>query len=290
MLAIVGTVPEQDFPLLAGKVELDGRYIRVGGREAAVKRGTPALIAAALRTAEFLNLEEPFAYLVGDIGRGEGSKKLYQYLEENIRQTSFRAIALHYIQPIVEWHNKVLEAILEMRPKPVLIADAGFMYVAKMSGRSSHYDLFTPDVGELAYLADDVAPHPFYARGFILHEQDRVPDMIAEAYAHNNAAAFLVVKGVKDYVADRGGIRHVIEDPVEEAMEAIGGTGDTLTGIAAALSASGMDTAQAALIAAKVNRVAGSYTRPTPATQVAEIIDRIPEALKACMPGNSRQG
>ena len=47
-------------------------------------------------------------------------------------------------------------------PKPTLVADAGFMYVAKMSGYADAYDLFTPEAGELAILADEKAPHPFY--------------------------------------------------------------------------------------------------------------------------------
>ncbi|MEA2039117.1 MAG: hypothetical protein U9N82_04730 [Thermodesulfobacteriota bacterium] len=44
------------------------------------------------------------------------------------------------------------------------------------------YDLFTPDVGELAFLADEAAPHPFYASGFILHQEKRIPDLIKRAY------------------------------------------------------------------------------------------------------------
>ena len=60
----------------------------------------------------------------------------------------------------------------------------------------------------------------------------------------------------------------------------MGGTGDTLTGIAAALIESGMEISNAAIVAAKANRLAGYYARPTPATQVIEIIRRIPEALE----------
>jgi len=41
-----------------------------------------------------------------------------------------------------------------------------------------------------------------------------------------------------------------------------------------------MEIGKAAIIAAKVNRLAGHYARPTPATQVIEIIRMIPEALK----------
>jgi ADP-dependent NAD(P)H-hydrate dehydratase / NAD(P)H-hydrate epimerase len=60
-------------------------------------------------------------------------------------------LVFHYLQPDVNWHNRVLFAVEEMDRRPVLIADAGFMYAAKMSGQSSQYDLFTPDIGELAF-------------------------------------------------------------------------------------------------------------------------------------------
>jgi hypothetical protein len=283
MLAVVGTVPEKDFPLIAGQVTLEGRHICVEGRTAPVNRGTPALIAAAAKTGAALGRQDLFGYLIGDIGSGDGSIRLYQYLIDHLAQTGFHTIAFHYLQPLVEWHHRILAVIERMNPKPILIADAGSMYMAKMSGQSPAYDLFTPDIGELAFLADEVAPHPFYTRGFILHEQDHVPELIARAYAHENAPEFLLVKGSKDYLANRDGIQDIIDMPSEESMEAIGGTGDTLTGIAAVLSASGMNIRDAAVAAAKVNRWAGSYSHPTPATQVMDMIEHIPKALESCL-------
>lgn len=280
MLAVVGTVPDQDFPLLAGKVTLENEEICIRGRKAPIKRGSPALLAAAVKVAEVLGWEEPFGYLIGDIGRGDGSKELYQYLAQDLKQSDFHTICFHYLQPLVGWHSRIQSVIKRMIRKPILIADAGFMYVAKMSGRAEAYDLFTPDVGELAFLADELAPHPFYTRGFILHEENHVPDLIVRAYAHGNAARYLLVKGRKDYLANKEGIQAIIDHPMEEAMEAIGGTGDTLTGIVAALIASGMELRQAAILAARVNRLAGSYAQPSPGTQVSEIIPYIPKALE----------
>ena len=169
---------------------------------------------------------------------------------------------------------------MEMAKRPILIADAGFMYAAKMSGQSPEYDLFTPDVGELAFLADETAPHPFYTRGFVLHEDNRVPDLIARAYAHENAARVLLVKGRTDFLANREGILATVQEPSVEALEAIGGTGDTLAGIAAALIAAGKGVPEAALIAAQVNRWAGFYAHPNPGTPVGEIIEHIPRALE----------
>ncbi|OEU71059.1 MAG: sugar kinase [Desulfuromonadales bacterium C00003093] len=279
MLAIVGTVPSEGFPITSGKITLDDDHIRIGDERISVNRGTMALMAAASKTAETLGRPAPFGYLVGDIGRGKGSRNLYKYLTEQLPQSSFQTLTFHYLQPILHWHEHLQQAIDEMKERPTLIADAGFMYAAKMSGKASQYDLFTPDIGELAFLADEKAPHPFYTRGFILHDENRVPDLISRAYAHNNAARFLLVKGKRDYLANREGILETVDNPVEEALEAMGGTGDTLTGLVSALIDSGMAIQEAAVVAMKTNRLAGHYAKPTPATQVAEIIRHIPKAL-----------
>ncbi|NLB17938.1 MAG: sugar kinase, partial [Syntrophomonadaceae bacterium] len=51
------------------------------------------------------------------------------------------------------------------------------------------------------------------------------------------------------------------------------------TGIVSALIDSGMEIESAAAKAAKVNRIAGSFAKPSPATQVYDIIRQIPRAL-----------
>jgi hypothetical protein len=279
VLAIVGTIPDADFPLATGEVTLKGGHIYVEGRPAPVNRGTPALMAAAIKCLDVLGLPMPYGFLAGDIGLGDGSRRLYEHLVEHLPQSDFQAITFHYLQPDVDWHNKVLFAIGKIRKRPKLIADAGFMYAAKMSGLAEEYDLFTPDAGELAFLADEEAPHPFYTRGFILHEDQNIPELIRRAYAHRNAARRLLVKGRIDYVAGPQGMIAAIDTPSEEALEPIGGTGDTLTGILSALICGGFDIDRAALLAARANRIAGRLAAPTPMTQVAEIIARIPEAL-----------
>jgi len=280
MLSVVGTVPDEDFPLISGEVHLEENRIRIREMSIAVNRGTSALIAAALKAGEVLDLPLPLAYLVGDIGLGHGSRRLYDHLVHHLGRSPGRVIVFHYLQPDVDWHNKVLFALQKMYPQPLLIADAGFMYAAKMSGQSQAYELFTPDAGELAFLADEVAPHPFYTRGFILHDENRMPDLIKRAYEHKNAARYLLVKGGKDCIASKEGIHATIDRPMEEALEAMGGTGDTLTGIVSALIASGLDTPTAATLAARINRLAGHYARPTPASQVMEMIAYIPKAME----------
>jgi hypothetical protein len=290
MLAIVGTVPELDFPVLCGEVSRKGDALLIQGREVPVHRGTPALIAAAAGVLEMLGQENPLAFLVGDIGLGHGSRRLYDYVIHRLPEIPLDVLAFHYLQPDVDWHNRVLFAVEDIPRRPILVADAGFMYAAKMSGQASAYDLFTPDLGELAFLADEEAPHPFYTRGFILHDEKRVPELIARAYKHDNAARLLLVKGATDYVAGEKGILATIESPSEEALEAIGGTGDTLTGIVSALIQAGYAAEVAAVMGARVNRLAGSYARPTPASQVMDLVVQIPKALEDILALRSSQG
>jgi hypothetical protein len=265
--------------VVSGAATLRNGTLQVAGYSVPVNRGTPALIAAAISTLAVLGRANPYVYLAGDIGLGEGSRGLYDHLVRHLPQTDWGVLTFHYLQPDVDWHNRVLFAIGQMRRRPTLIADAGFMYAAKMSGMAEEYDLFTPDAGELAFLADDQAPHPFYTRGFILHEEQKVPDLIARAYKHDNAARLLLIKGRVDYLAGAQGVNKTIEQPSEEALEPIGGTGDTLTGLVSALVSTGMELERAAVLSARANRIAGCLAAPTPATQVSAIIACIPQAI-----------
>jgi len=280
MLAIVGTVPSLEFSFTMGKLTLKEDRITIDGKPVAINRGTPALIAAAIKTAEFLGSVAPIGILVGDIGHGKGSRELYSYLVDNLQSIASNTLVFHYLQPIVHWHNRLQKVLESIQPRPTLIADAGFMYVAKMSGHAQMYDLFTPDIGELAFLADENAPHPFYTRGFILHEQNNAAELIQMAYQHGNAARYLLVKGEKDYVADATGIHASIDNPSVEVLEAMGGTGDTITGIVSVLIDAGYPIPQACELAASANRLSGSFACPNPATQVMEIVRYIPSALQ----------
>jgi ADP-dependent NAD(P)H-hydrate dehydratase / NAD(P)H-hydrate epimerase len=282
MLAIVGTVPDIEFDLSVGLVELEKDQLCLDGKTVSVNRGTPALLGAAIQTLAVFDKKEVTGFLAGDIGLGDGSRKMYEYLVNTASLSGIHTLVFHYLQPDADWQNKIMFKLQEMQDKPVLIADAGFMYAAKMSGAAAGYDLFTPDAGELAFLADEHAPHPFYTRGFILHTDNSVADLVQRAYAHDNAARFLLVKGATDYIMNKDGELFRVDSPSQEAMEAIGGTGDTLTGIAAALISTGMDIPMAAVAAAKINRVAGQLADPTPATRISDIIDHIPTAV-ACV-------
>ncbi|MDZ7761788.1 MAG: NAD(P)H-hydrate dehydratase [Desulfovermiculus sp.] len=191
MLAVVGTIPEDDFPLLCGRAEISPSGLRVEGKDIDVNRGTPALLAAACLMLQTLGREPP-----------------------------------------------------------------------------------------LAFLADEKAPHPFYTRGFILSEENKVPSLITRAYAHANAARYLLVKGRIDYVADSSGVLATVDAPADEAMEAVGGTGDTLTGVVSSLIESGLEVPRAAELAARINRTAGAMSHPTPASQIMDIIPCLLEAYE----------
>ena len=67
-------------------------------------------------------------------------------------------------------------------------------------------------------------------------------------------------------------------------MEPIGGTGDTLTGIVAALIAAGKSVPDAALVGARVNRLMGLLANPTPAFSVAQLLPALPKALETVLP------
>ena len=285
---IVGSVPRTDFPLIRGDVRLQGDTLILNGRHAdeqriRVARGTPALMAVAAAAAEVLGIPAPQALLAGDIGTGEGSRAVYAHLVENIDHIDHAGLTFHYLLPDIAWHNQVLWALEARNPAPLLVADAGFMYAAKMSGYAAHYDLFTPDAGEMAFLADEVAPHPFYTRGFLLQEEDRVPELIERAYAEENAARHLLVKGKTDYVVAKGTTVAEISAPDVPAMEPIGGTGDSLTGLVTALLASGMKITQACHTAALANRHLGHLANPTPAFGVADLLPFVRRALERAL-------
>lgn len=287
---IVGTVPYEDFPLVDADCALVNGELRVGDQAIPVVRGTTALMAAACTTATTLDVEPPRAILAGDIGLGDGSTRVYEHLIRTLSDDDgTKTITFHYLLPEIDWHNRILIKLDDLSERPVLIADAGYMYVAKMSGFAASYDLFTPDAGEMAFLADEMAPHPFYTRGFLLQEDERVPELIERAYRHENAARCLLVKGRIDFVVTEDGIIKEISEPCVENMEPIGGTGDSLTGVVSALIAGGFPVPQATIIAAKANRIMGALKNPTPAFSIADLLPALPAALEQVLSNRNKE-
>ena len=280
MLLLAGAVPIDKLPLLIGKIEVSGEGVRIGGQDLAINRGCEAMMSAACLICQEYGVENPVGLVAGDIGKREGSEKVYEYLAENLPHLGSRILTLHYIMPDLKRNKKVLATIETMKEKPILIADAGSMYVAKAGGDAHYYDVFTPDLGEIAFLADDKADHPTFTRGFIFHMEDNVPELIHRAYASNNAARTLFVKGTVDYVCQDSEILDTIDQPNVESMEPIGGTGDLITGMISGLIHAGKSPVEACRIAGRVNRRAGELSQPTPATQIKDILKFVPAALK----------
>jgi NAD(P)H-hydrate repair Nnr-like enzyme with NAD(P)H-hydrate dehydratase domain len=280
MLLLVGAIPIRDLPLLVGRITLAEQGVIVDGQVMDVDRGTPAMMTVACIICEEFGLDNPTALVAGDIGTKDGSMKIYEYLIENVSQMDVNIISLHYIMPDIKSNQKLVEKIRLLNKRPVLLADAGSMYVAKAGGNATDFDVFTPDLGETAFLADEQADHPTYTRGFIFRLEDDVPELIRRAYEAGNAAHTMFVKGEVDYICQNGRILEEVSTPNIEALEPVGGTGDTITGIISALIYAGKTPLEACRIAARVNRRAGELSNATPATQVKDIIKHIPAALR----------
>jgi len=281
MLLIAGTIPVKDLPLTMGKVGIDGEFLVINGHRIPCTQGTGAMISAALTTTNYLKLEAPQALVVGDLGQGKGSREYYEYLIENIVEIAPQVLALHYCLPDMRLTRRLCEAIEKCDKRPVMIADAASMYSAKAAGLAESFDIFTPDATEMAFLADPNATHPAYiSRHLFDTDMTQTPRLVADACLNKSAAKLLLVKGSIDYVARDGEILDTIAEPNVPALEAIGGTGDTITGLVSALVYAGVEPREAAIISARANRMAGKYAQATPATKVRQIIAQFPTVFK----------
>jgi NAD(P)H-hydrate repair Nnr-like enzyme with NAD(P)H-hydrate dehydratase domain len=154
------------------------------------------------------------------------------------------------------------------------------MYSAKAAGLASAFDIFTPDAAEMAFLADPDATHPAYIRFMVNADGGNTPELIKKAYENKNAARLLLVKGAVDYIVSNGDIVATVTEPDVPPMEAIGGTGDTITGLVSAFVYAGLEPHEAAIIAARANRMAGEYAKATPAAKVRQVIVQYPAVFK----------
>jgi hypothetical protein len=281
MMLIAGTIPNKDIPLTLGQVKLDEGFLVADGQRFARFQGTGAMISAALTTINHLKLEPPHVLVVGDIGDGQGSRELYNYLIDNISELSPEVFVMHYCLPIMTLMKQLCKAIENNKKRPFMIADAGAMYAAKGAGLASEFDILTPDPSEIAFLADPKATHPAYiARHLVQCDSSKIPEQIDTAFKNGSAAKLLLVKGKTDYIARNGNILETVNEPDVPTLEAIGGTGDTITGLVSAFIYAGLEPKEAAIVAAKTNRMAGKFAQPTPATKVAQIIDQFPAVFE----------
>ncbi len=284
MLLLVGTIPMDGMPLTFGKCEYDGTTLKIGDvvlEGQYVTLGTAAMICAACQTCNAAGAELPYACVVGDTGMGEGNKKLFDYLIEHVTEIKPSVMTLHYILPTKDLFVNLIDKIDTLEKRPFMIADAGALLNAKAVGISKRFDMFTPDPGELSFLADKEAAHPAYVQHFIFDvDQTEVPKLSKQAYDDGNAPKYMIVKAPVDHIIVDGKVVAVVNEPNVPTMEPIGGTGDTITGESSALISSGMPVEKACEMACKINRVAGEMAKPIPATTIAQFIPFIGEATK----------
>jgi hypothetical protein len=286
MMLIAGTVPVKDLPLTVGEIKVEGNAMIVNRCQIPCVQGTGALVRAALAVTDYLKLDPPRIVIAGDTGRGEGSRLIYEYLIGNIPRLSPHVLVLHYCLPDIALMRSLCQSVESCGEKPIMVADAGSMYAAKASGLASRFDIFTPDATEMAFLADPDAIHPAYINKHLFDtDVTQTPKLISTAYQHKNAAEILLVKGAIDYVVREGEIVATIEEPNVPELEAIGGTGDTITGLVSAFTYAELELHEAAIMASKANRMAGKFAQVTPATKVGEIIKQFPPVFKKYLCG-----
>jgi hypothetical protein len=284
MLLLVGTIPVEDMPLTHGQCKYEGDKLIIGGytlEQEYVTIGTAAMISAASATCQALNIDEPYALVMGDTGMGEGTKSMFEFLINEVSNLKPKVLTIHYILPSRDQFLKLVDTVNSLEDKPFFIADAGALLNAKATGASKKFDMFTPDPGELSFLADQDAAHPAYVQHFIFEvDNTDVARLSKEAYDHGDTPRYMVVKAAVDHVIVDGEVVGVVKEPLIPALEAIGGTGDTITGIVSALIYSGIEPSDASLKAAQINRFMGELANPTPATGIAKLVEHIPEAVK----------
>ncbi|MFA5339748.1 MAG: NAD(P)H-hydrate dehydratase [Candidatus Omnitrophota bacterium] len=277
MLVLIGTVPNK-VGLHIGSASVDGGKLKIGNAEFSVERGTAAMAASAVMVCKYYGLESPLCIFGADTGDGVGTNMMFHEAFENLDKYDPDVVTLHYMFPKVGYGGPFIAKVESLKKRPQLIADAGGMYLMKTTKLADKFDVFTPDQGELYFLADEMAPHPLYVREEIAYKDLTAGSLAGMAYKNRNTARTTVIKGAVDQVY-RGGVKiKEVSGPNIPAMEAIGGTGDTITGMLSALRFKGDPDADfKALI---INRLIGEKIRCTPATQISEFINAVPEAIE----------
>lgn len=274
MLTVIGTIPLAE-GIYLGEARFEGTSLKVGRTLIPVERGTGALIASALRVLEHFGSKKLYCLLSGDQASGTGTGRLLDEACRYLSNAGGDIVVLHYMFVLIKYGTVIKETVMELKSKPFMIADAGGMYLAKASGITGIFDLLTPDYGEMAFLADPKALHPMYTRPEYFSMP--VENLIQTAANHGNISAKTVIKGKKDLIYDGQTLIGKVTAPSIPAMEAIGGTGDTVTGLISAFQY--LNVQESALKALLLNRLVGQMTGCTPRTQIGEFINNIDLSL-----------
>jgi len=281
-LFVVATYPVSGGPVLEGPVTLepDGSLV-IDGTRVPTSQGTSAMLGAACQVTKHLGTPPPHALVAGDIGRGDGTRAVYEQLVDSCRHTEPSVIAFHYMQPIMALMRRAIDELAEAAPETTIMADAGGMYAAKAAGLAPRFELMTPDVGEVGFLADPCVTHPAYVSQYLFGTNGFDPVALArEAHETGGSSRVLLVKGVRDHIAEEGEVVEVVENPCVPELEAIGGTGDTITGLAAAFMGAGFPTVDAAVCASRANRAAGVAMGAKPDHRASDLVSHLPDVFR----------
>ncbi len=161
MIVLVGTVP---FPtgVYTGPAAAGDGHLYVGARQFPVERGTAAMAGACAAVCSYYGLPPPLCVLGGDVGDGKGTALMFGEAGAGLAGCSPDVVTLHYLFPKLAYAGPFLDKLNALPKRPELIADAGGMYLMKAAKKAALVDVFTPDRAELAFLADEFAPHPIY--------------------------------------------------------------------------------------------------------------------------------
>ena len=110
MIFIAGTIPDEDLPLITGEVAKEGDLLVIDNHRINCTQGTAAMLSAALATTNYLQIQSPQAVIAGDIGDGNGSREIYEYLIRNVADLSPDVLTLHYWLPNMDLTKKLCEA------------------------------------------------------------------------------------------------------------------------------------------------------------------------------------
>jgi ADP-dependent NAD(P)H-hydrate dehydratase / NAD(P)H-hydrate epimerase len=277
LIVLVGTVPYVT-GIYIGEVRIKADSIIIDNNDFPLERGTAAMAAACAQVCGFYGKPMPLCLFGGDTSDGKGTELMFREIQDNLEKYDPEIITLHYLFPKIAYGLPFINKIGTLHKKPQLIADAGGMYLIKTIGKADYFDVFTPDQGELLFLADEFAAHPLYIREELIKEMNKTSDLVKLAYRHKNSAKILVVKGAVDYIYEDGQLIKECRQPNIPAMEAIGGTGDTITGMISGFRY--YKDANPEYKALMVNRLIGKKINCSPATQIADFIKEIPGVLE----------
>lgn len=277
MIVLIGTVPYKT-GVYVGHARIENDYLNVENVRFPIERGTAAMAASCAQVCGLYGLPMPLCIFGGDISDGKGTDLMFQEVNASIDKYAPDIITLHYLFPKIAYGNPFVSKVNSLPKRPQLIADAGGMYLIKTINQSHLFDVFTPDEGELLFLADEFAAHPLYVRSELLKKVTDIDSLVEATYRHKNAAKTLVVKGAIDYIYKDGIRIKESRGPNIPAMEAIGGTGDTITGMLSGLRYRKDEDSDYKALA--VNRLIGKRINCTPATQIREFIRAIPTVLE----------